>query len=207
MEAIFNVGKQICPETPNRLFAHQIGDGFIIVSEFSERSPEFPLALGIFLLRSALCAGGMGKCSISQGVFSDIKGCYPKIIQENSDDSGTVRMGRGLMRLFPVIGTALINAYRLANRESGSLLIIDSTLSESLPTESVVSKTTDEYIVVDWIHTNTPETKEIETKAGRNHPNVETLEEKIRLYVDSNCNSLPEEWKNNTFSLNGMSFF
>lgn len=204
MKAIFSVGNLVCPESPERLFAHQIGDGFIIVSESSERSPELPLALGIFLLRSTLLAGGMGKCSISQGDFSDIKGCYPEIILNNRDASGTVRMGRGLMHLFPVMGSALINAYRLGNRESGSLLIIDSILAASLPKRSVVTKTTDDYQVVDWIHTNTPEIKEIETKTGIQHPKVGRLEEKVRLYVDSNCSSLPKEWENNTLSLNGI---
>lgn len=39
MEGIYSIGSAVCPDTPHRLFAHQLGDGFIIVSEFAERSP------------------------------------------------------------------------------------------------------------------------------------------------------------------------
>jgi hypothetical protein len=39
MEGIYNIVCAVCPDTPHRLFAHQIGDGFIVVSEFAERSP------------------------------------------------------------------------------------------------------------------------------------------------------------------------
>lgn len=204
MEGIFHVGNRVCPESPNRLFAHQIGDGFIIVSEFAESSPEFPLALGIFLLRGVLLAGGMGKCAISHGDFADIKGCCPKIIRDNCDKSGTVRLGRGLMRIFPVMGSALINAYRLGNRASGSLLLIDSDLVASLPTGVLVTRTTDDYQIVDWIHANFPELTQIGSKTGKNHPDTVTLEGLVRRYVNEHRASLPDRWVENTLILNGL---
>jgi hypothetical protein len=202
MEAIYNVGKYICPESPKRLFAHQIGDGFIIVSEFSECSPELPLALGIFLLRNILIGGGLGKCAISQGHFSDIQGCYPKSIIKNIDNSGTVRIGRGIMRVFPVMGSALINAYRLSNMESGSLLIVDGDFLKSIPEGSVISKSTDDYKIIDWIHSNTTEIKEITNKTKVTHPDEISLEESVRKYIKENDESLPEVWTKNTVELN-----
>jgi hypothetical protein len=33
-KAIFVLGRFSYPESPNRLFAHQLGDGFIVVGEF-----------------------------------------------------------------------------------------------------------------------------------------------------------------------------
>lgn len=204
MEGIYQVGNLVCAESPDRLFAHQIGDGFIIVSEFAEGSSRFPFALGVFLLRTALLAGGMGKCAISTGDFANIKDCYPKIILNNCDRSGTVRLGRGLMRIFPDMGTALINAYRLSNRESGALLLIDSDFCASLRTETVVTKDASDYLVVDWIHTESIDICEIEEKTKVKHPSAEDLSTLARLYVNKHRVNLPKKWVANTLGLNGL---
>ena len=140
MEGIYHVGNQVCSSTPDRLFAHHIGDGFVIVSEFSQRCPELPVAIGTFLLRNTLLAGGMAKCAISIGDFADIQGCYPDVIRENLISSDTVRLGDGFMRIFPVMGSALINSYRLSRKESGSLLLVDADVLTSSPPGLVVTK-------------------------------------------------------------------
>lgn len=55
MEAICRIGSLLCPETPNRLFVHQTGgDGFVIVSEFAQRSPEMPIAIAVVLMQTVL---------------------------------------------------------------------------------------------------------------------------------------------------------
>ena len=38
MLAIHRIGKNVFPEPTDRLFAHQLGDGFLIVSDFHEES-------------------------------------------------------------------------------------------------------------------------------------------------------------------------
>ena len=43
MEGIFRIGTQYYPEPPDRIFAHQIGDGFIIVSDFPEDTLDRPV--------------------------------------------------------------------------------------------------------------------------------------------------------------------
>lgn len=202
MEGIYYIGTNVCPDTPNRLFAHQIGDGFILVSEFAERSPEFPLAIGVFLLRQILLAGGMGKCAVSQGKFGDITGCYPDLIRNASDDSGIIHLGAGLMRLFPVMGSALINSYRLGKLESGSLLLVDSDLGP-LPSDAIVLKATSDYFVVDWVHTQTKELSEIESKTGIKHPSDKRFEDLVKDYMSLYGSSLPPNWSTNTLRLNG----
>ncbi len=205
MEGIYKIGCAVCPATPHRLFAHQIGDGFIVVSEFAERSPEMPIAIGIFLLRHILLSGGMGKCTISQGEFSDIKGCFPKIIRDKMDGSATVRIGGGLMHLFPVMGSALINSYRLGKNESGSLLLLDSDLSQQFPSGVVVSKTTSTHYIVDWVHSSIQEIDEIMKKTGIVHPTPEETVHLIKEYIEKNKEGLSTDWIHNTLSLNKCS--
>lgn len=205
MEGIYSIGSAVCPDTPHRLFAHQLGDGFIIVSEFAERSPELPIAIGVFLLRHILVSGGMGKCTISQGDYSDIKGCFPEVIRSNMDQSGEVRIGSGLMRLFPVMGSALINCNRLSKIESGSLLLLDSDMPERFPAGVVVSKAASTHYVVDWVHSTTQEINEITAKTGIVHPKANEIERLIRVYISRNSDGLPPNWIQNTMDLNGCS--
>lgn len=205
MEGIFYVGSQVCPETPNRLFAHQIGDAFIVVSEFAERSPEMPIAIGIFLLRHIINSGGMGKCTISQGDFGDIRGCFPEIIRDNMDNSATVRIGDGKMYLHPVMGSALINSHEFGKKESGSLLILDNNLPQPFPSGVVVSKTASSYHVVDWVHSSTQEIDEIMLKTGVRHPNTSKTTSLIKDYIEKNNDGLKPDWIRNTLNLNGCS--
>ncbi len=203
MESIYYVGGRVCPETPERLFAHQIGDGFMIVSEFAQRSPRLPVAIGVFLLQRVLLAGGIAKCSISQGSFGSVSGCYPDVIRESEDECGCIRLGGGLMTIFPVMGTALINAYRLAGREHGSLLIVDSALDTSLlPAGISVTKQSDEYYIVDWLHAASPELDEIHTRTGIPNSCMAELEVRAAGYILANQEDLPREWKENTQSYN-----
>ncbi len=205
MEGIYYVGSQVCPKTPNRLFAHQIGDAFILVSEFAERSPGMPIAIGIFLLRHVLISGGMGKCTISQGDFADIRSCFPEIIRNNMDNSATVRIGGGKMHLHPVMGSALINSHAFGTKEHGSLLILDSNLPQPFPSGVVVSKTVSNYHVVDWVHSSTPEIDEIMLKTGIKHPNTQKTMGLIKDYIEKNIDGLPPNWIHNTLNLNGCS--
>ena len=46
-----SIGERCYPESPDRRFAHQTGDGFVIVSEFGTASLRVPAAIAIALLR------------------------------------------------------------------------------------------------------------------------------------------------------------
>lgn len=202
MEGIYHIGSKVCPETPNRLFAHQVGDGFVIVSEFAKRSPELPIAIATVLMQKVAIAGGVAKSAISKGEFSDIKGCYPDVIRENADDSGLIRLGRGLMRVFPVMGSALINAYRLSDQESGSLLLLDSYLAKNLPKGTIITKETKEYQIIDWIHSNTREIEDIKQGTNSKLKATSELEDIVRKYASNINSSTCSNWAQNTLSLN-----
>ncbi|WP_141246963.1 hypothetical protein [Halomonas salipaludis] len=127
MEGIYLVGSKKYDDDVNRLFAHQFGDGFVIVSCFEEEKLDRATSIAIALMRHVLASGGLAKASISEGGFSDIKSCNPKPVTDNEHD-GIVSIGGGLMTIIPVMGTALINAVSVDKRSpSGSLLTIDST--------------------------------------------------------------------------------
>ena len=67
MEAILGLGSRCYPESLHRLFAHQLGDGFVVVGEFGWATLEQPVTVGTILLRAVLQAGGIAKGAISEG--------------------------------------------------------------------------------------------------------------------------------------------
>jgi hypothetical protein len=139
MEGIHSIGERCYPESPHRLFAHQTGDGFVIVSEFGAVSLEVPAAIAIVLLRHVAARGRFAKASIGEGEFADIWGCYPARIREARIGEDSVRLGGGVMTVFPVMGTALIDAVGVGKRSpSGSLLTVASRNSARLPTGCLV---------------------------------------------------------------------
>ena len=205
MDGICRIGSLVCPETPNRLFVHQTGgDGFIIVSEFAQRSPELPIAIGVVLMQTILATGGVAKAGISQGAFADVSGCFATLTRYPEDQGGRRRLGRGLMTVFPVMGTALINAHRLAIRTPrGARLAVDSSMMTQIPDGVVVSQTEKDLIVVDWVHTRTSLIDEIIAKTNLRLPSTAELQERLVAYVAKTAATTDEDWRHYTLCLNG----
>ena len=67
MEVLYRVGSSIFSQTPDRLFVHHFGDGFVVVSDFAEDAPDRPIALAIAMTRHLLLRGMIVKCAISSG--------------------------------------------------------------------------------------------------------------------------------------------
>ena len=57
MLAIFRIGRRCYPEPPDRLFAHQLGDGFVVVSDFHEPCLERCTAIAVALMRHVAASG------------------------------------------------------------------------------------------------------------------------------------------------------
>ena len=124
MEAIFKIGSSIYSRHPYRLFAHQFGDGFVIVSDFPEISAERPLAIAISLMRHLLAKGVVCKAAVACGCFADVKGCYPNIVMTEIKSDAFASMGEGLMTINPVMGTALITSNVLSRHPPRALFFI-----------------------------------------------------------------------------------
>jgi len=114
-----------------------------------------------------------------------------------------ISIGRGLLHISPVMGTALINSYRLGKRERGSLLLVDSKLSGWFPSGAIEAKRRTVYNVIDWIHFSTEEIAEIEQKTGICHSPPTGLEQLANSYLAAHS-SLPEEWVENTRKCNDL---
>jgi len=198
MEGIYKIGSRCLKESPNRIFAHQIGDGFIVLGEFAWESLEEPLSVTVALLRTILMRGGVGKAALHEGQFADIVGCYPKVIQEQYARSGggAFPLGGGLMTVFPVMGQALIDTNRLISAApSGALLVIWKKDLTRLP-QGVVTECSGDLCVLDWIHTSFPHLQQLLKDSALLNPEPPLMITMLERYLSAN--KLPEEWIGNT---------
>lgn len=198
MEAIYLIGTKCYPETPDRIFAHQTGDGFVIVSEFAADALNVPVAIAIALLRHVSVRGRFAKAAIAEGGFAGITGCYPKKIRDADEKDGRVFMGGGLMTIFPVMGTALINAVAVAKRSpSGALLTLNASDATRLPSDLPVQEVVDQKVVsIDWVHSSIPLVAEIQTAAGLSAPTIEAMTKSFSNYIKTT--EVPQQWKANS---------
>jgi hypothetical protein len=75
METLYYVASRAFCGDDERLFIHQFGDGFVVVSDFPKDSPKRPVAISMAVMRHLLCRGTASKASIPGGKFEDIGSC------------------------------------------------------------------------------------------------------------------------------------
>jgi len=206
MQAIHKIGKNVFPEPPDRLFAHQLGDGFLIVSEFHEDDLDRAVSIATLLMKFTSSFGVFARGTIAEGGLSGITGCYSEEVMDDCQDGNwsTSSMGAGLMTIFPVMGTALINAVGIDKRSpKGPLLTMPSKyksrISESFLTKDVPGN---EIISLDWVHTELE--FDIAAKALLEYPSPDNLEDFVRNYV--NKHELPTEWKDSCSLYLGVNY-
>ncbi|MDK8465145.1 hypothetical protein [Marinobacter sp. SS13-12] len=186
MEGIYLVGSKKYDDDVNRLFAHQFGDGFVIVSCFEEEKLDRATSIAIALMRHVLASGGLAKASISEGGFSDIKSCYPKPVTDNEQD-GVVSIGAGLMTIIPVMGTALINAVSVDKRSpSGSLLTIDSTNKDRISSNFQSNGIESNLHSINWLIGEHDLVNEILAESGLKIQSEEERITTLRKYIKDN---------------------
>ena len=185
MNAIFSIGTKVYPgksenNFSERLFAHQFGDGFVIVSDFYESNAERCIAVSISLIRHMMMKGFAVKASITTGGMSDINGCYPKAI--NCSKSGRVNLGMGLMTTTSVMGRALTRSYKLSNQKSGCLIILDATRFEVLPKINKKGIGSGIY-TIDWASTELDLARKISELAELEYGTKENLIKMFDYYI------------------------
>ena len=204
MEGIYAIGTTVCADSPDRLFVHQISDGFLISSEFGRGRPHLPIAIAVILMRKALLAGCLTKAGISEGEGADIQGCYPDAIIQHMR-KGVVRLGAGLMRLFPVMGTDLINSHHMTTKVRGSLLLLDAQMAQGHTIRNIALPEFPDRVAIDWIHVSTSEIKRVSEKADISLMDSGALERLLRNHANAAKTTVPEynKWLENTLKLNG----
>ena len=201
---LYRIGSRIFPDsTEERLFVHQIGDGFIIVSDFPEQNLGRPISIAIALMQSTLLKGGIARAAISDGYFGDILSCYSKEIRDDFEKYGILKIGNGLMTIFPVMGDALINSYKVAKKAAeGPCLFVDAKLKKYLPKEEIVILGKDNSIIeINWIQSKPPLLGNILKNIVSEVPLVKNLEEAIHNYISKYPKDLSEEWVENALNL------
>ncbi|MBX9637513.1 MAG: hypothetical protein E6Q60_07385 [Nitrosomonas oligotropha] len=195
--AIHRIGKNVFPESPDRLFAHQLGDGFLIISDFHEENLDRAASIAILLMKYITRFGVFARATIAEGDLSDITGCYPdEVMNDCDEDTFISSMGEGLMTIFPVMGAALINAVGIDKiSPKGPLFTMPSAYKERLSSLFIIRDIPDaEIITLDWIHTEFERLVEIRDKAILEYPNQKELESFVRDYITKHKNKLTSEW-------------
>ncbi len=199
MRALFRIGTKVYPNDDDRLFVHQMGDGFAIVSNFGEYSLERPISIAIALMRHvAASTGKFTAATIAEGEFGDIQGCYPREVMDCSCN-GLVRLGRGLMTLSTVLGTTFIRAYGLHNKApSGPFLTVSDCRRNRVPDGLSVRTAKDDLstrlLSIDWVRAEMPLLKKIQVQTDLIAPEPAELVQMIKTY----CVQYPyirEKWR------------
>ena len=160
---IYNLGKKVYNGETNSLFVHQLGDGFVIVSLNGAQDINNAIIIAITLMRLLLVNSYMTPAAISIGDFSDVVGCYPKQIQDEYHKEETIRIGHGVLRIFPVTGSSLINSWKLlSSSNSGPLLSLDSELFKFVNIAGLIILESNERITeIDWLNSKINEIEKI----------------------------------------------
>jgi len=191
MEGIYRLGTRLYRDDSERLFAHQFGDGFIIVADFHEPQLDRCAAIAVALMRHVSHAGCLARVAIAEGEFADISGLWPKVIHEAAARDGSdecVSLGSGLMTLLPVMGTALIAANKLDARNpvKGSILTVATVdsirISPSFPRRTVDGHAA--FTILDWVHAEHAHIDRIWSRAGVGGSPADA-ERAIRDYIDA----------------------
>ena len=194
MRAIFRLGRLCYPREPDRLFAHQLGDGFVIVSDFHEESLERCATVAVALMRHVAASGWLARGAIAEGELSDIQGCYPKEVLDSLKRDRTVSLDMGLMTIDPVMGTALIRAVGVDKiAPHGPLLTIELSknprLGPSVPLRLIDTRLSS----IDWVHMSSDLLSSLQQKASLNSPSPADLEAMLADYCREH--PVPDEWR------------
>ena len=205
MRAIYRIGKKVYPNEVERLFVHQMGDGFAIVSDFGEATLERPIAASIALMRHVASTGMFATAAIAEGKFSDITGCCPREVTADLD-GGAVNLGEGLMTLSSVMGTAFIRAHNLHQRApSGPFLVMRNDYSRiriaDLPVKPINENSQGTQLLsIDWVRARMQTLSDIQAQACLVSTESNELVQKIREY----CTDYPvigKKWSRHLHNL------
>jgi hypothetical protein len=150
MEGVYLLGRASPKLGISRLFAHHIGDGFVLVDDGGAANVNRLVGAAVALHQFTLIKSGHFCASaIDRGGMADVTGCYPEVVREARTRDGVVPLGDGLMTVFPVMGTAIINTHRLLSKAHGAVILVPESHVGSLDA-GVRTKVEEGVCFVDW---------------------------------------------------------
>ena len=202
MRCICRVGCRVFPEHHHRIFAHQVGDGFVIVSYASVSTLSQPIAISIAIMRTMLFLHfGATRVGISDGNFGDYYSCYPEEVRQLKEEHALLKIGYGIMTISQVMGDALINSYKIQSKApKGPCLIVDLRLKEYIPDDGlVIGKTEEGVIAIDWINSSMGEAMDVIRNMGYINAENSQLASRMKDYINSY--QMKGEWAKNATNL------
>lgn len=194
MEGIFQIGSICYPDPPDRLFAHQFGDAFLVVSDFHENLLDRAALIGIALMRQLLVIGETTKCAMDEGKISDIANCYPDPIRKRYN-RGHIDVGAGLMTITPVMGAALIRTAALQKKIHGPLFVIRKNMANRLsPIFSLKEIRDTDLLSLDWVCGEPSGLSELQGAAKFFNSTEGERFDRLKSYIEANL-GLSSEWK------------
>jgi hypothetical protein len=106
------------------------------------------------------------------------------------------------MTIFQVMGDALINSHKLQSKTpKGPCLYVDYSLKQFIPGQvDTLEECENQFIGIDWIHTNTDTIKKIYSRIECHFPPPsQVLENLLKRYIESH--DLKDEWKRNAMNM------
>jgi len=205
MTGVFRLGTICYPEPPERLFAYQLGDGFLIASDFHESSLERCLVIAVALMRHVAPSGCFARAAIAEGDLADIQGCYPREVMNHCDGGHRVYLGGGILVVAPVMGSALIAAVGVDKRAPrGPLLTVEADNVPRLgPGVATHPMAEGKLAAVDWVHLDWKQLAVIQAQAGLTAPSPDDLDQMLVRYCAEE--SVPEDWRASVKDLLGVS--
>lgn len=184
-DVIHAIGNRAFPDESERLFAYGLGDGFLIVPGIEAARPEKPVAIAIALMHHMLGLGGLLKASISRGEVADVTGCFSQRVLNGS-------MGDGIIMIFPIMGNALANAYKLGAGAKGASVLLDASMVSDLPKEVRYSRT--DPVRIDWLHSRWPLLNRLIQRAGLHLFSAVDAKQRLLAYIEIENKHLNQKW-------------
>ena len=207
--AIHQVGTKVYLDEPDRLFVHQMGDGFSIVSSHGEQSLKRPIAIAIALMRHIAANGTFAAAAIAEGEYGDHLNLYPDELR-NHRNYPVCSLGKGIITLNSTMGMAFIRAYRLNSvTPSGPFVIVPEKCRNRIPEDlwqyvrPTKSRKNGKLLSIDWVHADSDGLSCIQEKADICAPSQAELVQIIQNYCRK-YECIGGKWSCNLRSLLGI---
>lgn len=179
------------------------GDGFLIKQLGSRYDKDIrrPLAIGCALMKRALIDGFTLRAQLSVGDSADVQGTYSMVMQEriqSQHTSGYLGFSHGYplplsnMLYNPIIGTAILNAYRLG-KPKGPLFVLDPLLKVDLVEAGVSVAEAEDVVLLDWLKHDDAYVQSGMSVLEMN--GISDYGNALRQYLARYGNQVPVDWK------------